>query len=979
MGQRQRIATAAASLCAGVSLLALAPAQAQQMPSGGQVVAGTARIGSSGSTTTVTQTSRNAVIDWSGFSIGKGGSVTFANGSGATLNRVAGLDPSVIAGRISATGSVYLINPAGVVISSSGHVVVGGDFVASTLAVDPAQFMAGQIGAFSGNGGTVSNAGTIESRGGNVALIGGSVNNSGSLLAPAGVVAMVAGDDVLLDPGAGNGHLLVAAASGGGDVTSSGRIVAAAAELVAARGNVYALAGNGGGVIEAAGSATGGGRIWLTAGDTAEVGGTLDADKGGTIAVTGQTVSLTSSAVLSANGTSGGTILVGGDRAGGANPAQDFSPIALADAMTTSVAAGASLSASGSTGNGGHVVIWSNAATGFAGTIAAGSQAVGAKGGFAEVSSHGVLSYTGSVDLTGRAATPGNLLLDPENLSVIASGTTTAGSTTTGYAASSDNSVITVADLENALASGNVILSTGSSGSQAGDITVQASFGWSGASNLTLNAYRNVTVAGGTAITNSGSGNLILQADATATGTGTVTIGGKIDMSQSTGHLEIFYNPASFAAPTDYSGAVTVNSAVAHQLTAYMLINSFAELSDIGQNLSGNYALARSVDGGGATFAPLGTFTGIFNGLGNTISNLAITDAGAQDLGLFRDIGSAGTITNLALTGITVTPTGTSTIGGVPSGGVGTLAGENFGTISQVSVTGAITMSDTTGRGIGGLAGYNEGTITRSTTDVTISSVQGGYFGGISGGNSGTISLTGANGAITTQNPSNTGGLVGSNFGTITQDYATGAITTPGNSNAGGLVSVNYATIDQSYATGAVIGGSSSVSGSSYYYGKTGGLAAWNYFGTITNSFATGAVTGGGATGGGVEVTGGLLGENDGTVKLSYAIGKVTAGSGAFAGAAIGRNSSSATQIYFDSASSGMTTGIGSGTASGATNISGSANTLASYAGFSTAIWGTSAASTHPYLLWAGIPGGSPGGGTTQSSAPTQSPLINNP
>ena len=46
----------------------------------------------------------------------------------------------------------------------------------------------------------------------------------------------------------------------------------------------------------------------------------------------------------------------------------------------------------------GKVVVWSNQATSFAGLIKATGGSVGGNGGFAEVSSHGVLDFHGSAD-----------------------------------------------------------------------------------------------------------------------------------------------------------------------------------------------------------------------------------------------------------------------------------------------------------------------------------------------------------------------------------------------------------------------------------------------------------------------------------------------------------------------------------------------------------------------------------------------------
>ena len=73
------------------------------------------------------------------------------NGTGATLNRVTGRFARVIDGRLSATGSFYLINPQGVVIGASGVVTTGGRFVASTLDVGNDAFMSGRPADASGS------------------------------------------------------------------------------------------------------------------------------------------------------------------------------------------------------------------------------------------------------------------------------------------------------------------------------------------------------------------------------------------------------------------------------------------------------------------------------------------------------------------------------------------------------------------------------------------------------------------------------------------------------------------------------------------------------------------------------------------------------------------------------------------------------------------------------------------------------------
>ena len=113
----------------------LASAAGLALPTGGQVTAGAAGILSSASQLTVNQTSSRAVINWNSFNVDKGAAVVFNNGAGATLNRVVGTGVANIGGTITASGSVFLMDPAGVIISSTGRITVGGNFVASTLSL----------------------------------------------------------------------------------------------------------------------------------------------------------------------------------------------------------------------------------------------------------------------------------------------------------------------------------------------------------------------------------------------------------------------------------------------------------------------------------------------------------------------------------------------------------------------------------------------------------------------------------------------------------------------------------------------------------------------------------------------------------------------------------------------------------------------------------------------------------------------------
>ena len=251
-------------LLAGLTCACAADA-APPLPSGGQFVAGSGSIGGGGASLTINQTSSRGVIDWTSFSIGGGRQVTFNNGNGATLNRVTGGDPSVILGQLNASGSVYLVNPQGVLVGPGGVVATGGRFVASALNIDNDAFMQGGPLTLSGGGaGMVINLCTIGSSGGDVFLVSRTAAvNAGSISAPQGTAELAAGAQVLLQDASGGQQVFVQAGSGG-TAMNGGMIQAAQANLQAADGNVYALAGNSA-AIRATGTATRDGHVWLVA------------------------------------------------------------------------------------------------------------------------------------------------------------------------------------------------------------------------------------------------------------------------------------------------------------------------------------------------------------------------------------------------------------------------------------------------------------------------------------------------------------------------------------------------------------------------------------------------------------------------------------------------------------------------------------------------------------------------------------------
>ncbi|HQT66358.1 MAG TPA: filamentous hemagglutinin N-terminal domain-containing protein [Acetobacteraceae bacterium] len=804
-----------------------ARANPPQLPSGGHFVAGAGSLAQSGNSLQIHQTTSRGVIDWRDFSIGQGNKVNIANGSGATLNRVTGGQQSSILGSLTGTGSIYLINPAGVVIGAGGKIVTGGSFVASSRDISNPQFMAGGALSAAGSGpGNVLNQGSISSTSGDVVLIGQNVANQGSITAPNGTAALVAGNQVMLDAGAKDGNVAVAI-SGGGNVSQSGEIAAAAAALDAAQGNVYAMAGNTGGTVAASGTTSRGGQIWLSAGGAATVSGTLAAHN--------------------------------------------------------------------HDGSGGHVVIMSAKSTDFSGHIDARPTLAQAKGGMVEVSSAGHLAFTGQVALNAPGGSGGELLLDPENLTIAATGPSTATAGTGSFISNVDNSVLTVASLQAALAAGNVTLQTGAGGKQAGDINIAANVAWSGSNSLTLSAYHNIILNAGVSVTQSGSGSLTLRADNTGDGSGAVALNGQINFAGSTGHVTIFYNPAGgYSAPVDYSAGIAVNPGVTSQVTAYMLVNSLANLQALGSNQTGIYALGRAINAAGANFTPIAAgFAGTLYGQGLTISGLTVNGTGA--VGLFSSLASPAVIYDLTLSNAAIANNGV--------GDTGILAGDNAGIIAGVAASGTVTGHG--GVGIshaGGLAGANSGMIEQSSAVGSVALTGSGDVGGLVGAqNAGTLAQDFAGSAVGWQGPGTgpsagtspvaLGGLAGSITGGVVEDsYSAGSVTTAASNNANGV------------ALGGLAG---SVSG--------GNLARDLAIGIVRDTATDQNVTIGGDSG---QVLG---------------------------SAATGSN------VYWDQSTSGLTADSAGGFGTGLTSAA-----LSSIlpAGFAAGTWQIAAGALFPYLTW---------------------------
>ena len=395
----------------------------------------------------------------------------------------------------------------------------------------------------------------------------------------------------------------------------------------------------------------------------------------------------------------------------------------------------------------------------------------GQDGGFIETSAATVKIEQGTkVSTLSDTAQTGTWLIDPTDFTI------SPGSTL------QTNSGMGASTLQDNLSNNNVTLQTVSNGADEGNIHVDAAVSWSAATALTLNAHNDINI----------------NADITAT--------------NDNGKLNLIYGQNTANTNADYhlNNAAKVNLKAGQNFSTkkgsdadkiYQVITSLGnagsttgqDLQGIKGNLANNYVLGSNIEASdtvnwnsGAGFDPIGTdysnrFTGVFDGLGHTISDLTVNRPTSSLVGLFGD--SSGVIRNVGLL--------------------------------DASIKGTRDLT-------GGLVGYNRSgaSITNSYVTGAVSG-SGNYTGGLAGANQGSITNSYATGAVSGSNY--TGGLIGVNYGGITNSYATGAVS--GSGDNGGLIGFNQNTITNSYATGKVSGGS-----------NNGGLIGFNQ-GNITNAY----------------------------------------------------------------------------------------------------------------------------------------------
>ncbi len=201
------------------------------------VVAGQASVSGLGTdVVTITQASQHAIIHWGQFNIAPNQVTSFLQPvGGVALNRIYDAQPSLINGMLNATGTVFLLNPNGILFGANAQVNVGG-LVASTLHMSDADFLAGAYrfgGASTHFGfaetsltGMVRNEGQITAGPFGAYLFAHNVENAGIIRSDGGHVALAAGTSAYLSNRPDGRGLFVEVTAPTGQATNLGDLIA---------------------------------------------------------------------------------------------------------------------------------------------------------------------------------------------------------------------------------------------------------------------------------------------------------------------------------------------------------------------------------------------------------------------------------------------------------------------------------------------------------------------------------------------------------------------------------------------------------------------------------------------------------------------------------------------------------------------------------------------------------------------------------
>ena len=727
-------------------------------PTGAEVINGQVTFSQPNINTLQINNSNGAIINWQGFSI-NANELTHFQQSGANssiLNQVVGNNVSNILGSLTSNGQVYLINQHGIIFGENSVVNTAG-FIASTLNLSNQDFLQGKLNFEGLNAADILNDGFITAGAdGSIALIAPNIINNGVIKVEQGDVILAAGEKVTLTSLHASDvgfevqssentvtNLGSVTTDGGaigmfaGSLTHSG-VIAATALALDDNGNIILVAKHDLNVTAAAViSADGdtGGRVLikseagttLVSGDVSAIG---SSGSGGVIDVLGNNVGVIDNATLDTSGShGGGQIHVGGNYQGKGE---------LQNAAATYVGSETVLNANAiESGSGGEVIVWADETARVHGSINARGGLLSGNGGFIETSGKNYLDVSEiDIDVSADNGLSGNWLLDPYNLTISSAADLTVG-TSPDFSATAIGSNLNIDTLITALNAGaNVTIDTGSAGAETGDITLNAALNVtpSAAVSLTLDSANDIILNSGIAVTGN-SLDLIFTADSV-----------KNDLSDNVG--QIYVN----AAVSTNGGAVDFNA------------GNGITISTNGSISTSNANVIAATSTGSIDFVQAG-ITAIDAGTGNvSLTADQIFDNSAADLDVIANTLTLQTVNGAGFIGgeldtqvnsLSFNNTGTTGVVAIINNSATglTVSGTNLSDDSSVVVkieenTGGLNLNNITGGNNGDLL-FNAG-----VGDITLLPAQsilaGTNFGSISLSSGGTINL-GAGSLIKTQ------------------------------------------------------------------------------------------------------------------------------------------------------------------------------------------------------------------------------------
>jgi hypothetical protein len=444
--------------------------------------------------------------------------------------------------------------------------------------------------------------------------------------------------------------------------------------------------------------------------------------------------------------------------------------------------------------------------------------------------------------------------------------------------------------------------------------------------------------------------------------------GGNIAGSSSTVNISAAFSGSAFATSADNPYTAYWNSIgglVGNAPSTSTIVDSYS---------SGSITVTDAVKPAGGV--PLDTIGGLL-GSGGVIA----TSASANPAGTPTITGSSAS-GPIKATDLCCAPFGASQ-------NVGGLAGQFAGTINSSYASSSVDVTGEGYNGVGGLVGQvMSGTLTAVKASGSVTSVNYGIgvdVGGLAGTTGAVVTNAISSGAVSSsqtlnlpasrEEDSTIGGLAGFNHGVINNAIALSSVTatfagsvsdssSSYTDQVAGLVANNAGPISNSSARGPVsLISTVATSNGGASTKVAGGLVGGGFltpFGTstiTTNSFATGGVSVSGVND--RLMVGALMGYNTSSIASSYALGNlsVQGGVGNTIGGLVGRNDTqgSITSSYWDVNKTGLTIGVGSGKATGATSWSAAPTVVP--AGFDPAAWGLTPTvnNGYPCLLWQSV------------------------